>query len=69
MALPRLLARGLEELAADGFRPRPGEAHDRHPTLSRGDGGGDGGDGVGGGGQGEAPGGPGRAGFSVGGRG
>ena len=51
VAVPHLLARCMEELAADRFCPGPGEAHDRHPALPRGNGGGDGGDGVGGGGQ------------------
>lgn len=41
----------LEQLAPDRFGPGPGEPHDRHAALPRGDGGGDGGNGVGGGGQ------------------
>ena len=51
MALPHLLARGLEKLAADGFRPRAGETHDRDAALARSNGSGNGGDGVRGGGQ------------------
>jgi hypothetical protein len=52
VALPFLPPRSPEQLPGDRFSPRPGEPHDRHAALPRGDGGGDGGDGVGGGGGG-----------------
>ena len=44
MAIPELLAGGCEQLAPDRFRLRPGNPHNGHTSLARGDRGGDGGD-------------------------